>query len=193
MPPGIHLLVLGGIPGTGVKSVGLKLRGALETHEIAVEAIDDDTFHVLGPTCEICNQVTDIVGHRASACLDNPTDLAVEALYPCIVRSANTLINSDVYKRNGGVGIIVIQGRHVMSDALLRETAGDLTFWLGQENDVCQVRNLRSRGLWKFNDDVSALTTDNRLAGFVTSNRDFTQNSDTTNTLPPSKRPTQST
>ena len=116
IPTGIHLLVIGGIPGTRVKSVGLKLRGALETHEIAVETIDDDAFHVFGPACEICTQVADIVGHRASACWDNPTALAVEALYPSIVRSANTILNGDVFKRNGGVGIIVIQGRHVMSE-----------------------------------------------------------------------------
>ena len=69
---GIHLLLLGGIPGTGVKSVGTMLRGCFEMQNVAVDQIDDDSFHVFGPTCEVCSQVEDTVGRSATHCWDNP-------------------------------------------------------------------------------------------------------------------------
>ena len=70
-----------------------------------------------------------------------------------------------------GFGIIIVQGRHVMSDAVLRAAAGDMTFWLHQDDlDQCMMRYLKARSLWKFPEDSPA-TIRSHLADFCATNR----------------------
>ena len=100
-----------------------------------------------------------------------PSALEVEALYPNIVRVAERITSSKDVADNKGVGIIIVQGRHVMSDAVLRAAAGDMTFWLHQDDlDQCMMRYLKARHLWKFPED-SPVTIRSHLVDLCATNR----------------------
>ena len=80
-------------------------------------------------------------------CWDNPSALEVEALYPAIVRLADCIVASELFLKNGNLGLIIVQGKHVLTDTLLYEAAGELTFWLNQDDlDLCKLRHLKARG-----------------------------------------------
>jgi hypothetical protein len=52
------------------------------------------------------------------------------------------------YDENDGSGVIIVQGRHVLHDAILCNTA-DCSIWLNQEDpDECLLQYLRQRGRW---------------------------------------------
>ncbi len=56
LPRGVHITVLGGSPGSGVKTAGRHLYAALEAFGATVTTIDDYNFHVASPACEVCTQ-----------------------------------------------------------------------------------------------------------------------------------------
>ena len=55
-PKGVHIIVLGGSQGSGVKTAGMHLNAALSDFGATVTTIDDDNFHVASPACEVCTQ-----------------------------------------------------------------------------------------------------------------------------------------
>ncbi len=53
-PKGVHIIVLGGSPGSGVKTAGRHLYAALEDFGATVTTIDDHNFHVASHPCVAC-------------------------------------------------------------------------------------------------------------------------------------------
>ncbi len=52
MPRGVHLLLLGGMPGAGVKSIGALLRTCFESQNVAIDVIQDESLHTTPPPCQ---------------------------------------------------------------------------------------------------------------------------------------------
>ena len=114
-PEGISLILLRGRPGSGVRTVGRKLRERMEARGIAVEHVDDRTFHRLVPACGICEanglrQLAD-----ATYCVDCADSLDVWSLYPAIHDAVRNLTNSKLYTDSGSTGLIIVQWRHVLT------------------------------------------------------------------------------
>ncbi len=53
-PKVMHVILLGGIPGAGVKTASTLLRAALESYGATVTVIDDEAYHVRAPPCPLC-------------------------------------------------------------------------------------------------------------------------------------------
>ena len=125
------------------------MRERTEDRGIAVEQVDDRTFHRHVPACGICEanglrQLAD-----APYCVDCAESLDVYALYPAIHDAVRNLTNSKLYTDNGFNGLIIAQGRRMLTDAILLESA-QYTIWLDQfDIDICKIRYLDNKKKWE--------------------------------------------
>ena len=120
----------------------------------AVEQVDDRTFHRHVPACGICeaNGLVQLVD--APHCVDCAESLDAWALYPAIHDAVRNITNSKLYTDNGPNGLIIAQGRHVLTDAILLEDA-QYSIWLDHDVDICKIRYLNNRKKWDLPPDAN--------------------------------------
>ncbi len=144
LPDGVRLVLLGGKPGTGVRTVGRILRDLVENKGVAFEQNDDRTFHKFVPACEICYDNMRLQNDEPTTCAGCPSSLDVWSLYPAIYDAIANIVASQMYAENGNNGLIIVQGRRVISDTLLVRDA-NFWIWLDQDDlDICKIRYLSS-------------------------------------------------
>ena len=87
-----------------------------------------------------------------------------QVLFATIRAAADRIAQSRLFHDNGGVGLIVVQGRHALTDVVLAETAL-AKFVLCQHVSLCMERTLISRRDWKPTDDQADDWVGFRVAG----------------------------
>ncbi len=140
-------MLLGGIPGSGTRSIANNIRVRLENSPVAVVQIEDRAFHRYVLPCDVCiacdlNRIGD-----ARSCINCPEALNSRALYDDILAAVDSILKSSQYAQSGGNGLIIVQDRHVLHDAILCNIA-DCSIWLSQENyDICLIQHLKHLSL----------------------------------------------
>ncbi len=148
LPKGVHLILLGGIPGAGVKTASALLRAALESYGATVGVVDDEHFHALAPPCVVCEANMKKVNTKPSYCFTCPASLESEALFPAIAAEVRIISSSDAFEKHP-LGFVIVQGRSVCGSAPSVELSDGLVFYLVQENRTFLiVRHLTSLGRW---------------------------------------------
>ncbi len=83
-----------------------------------------------------------------TVCIDCPKAFDVRALYKAIEAIVDNIACSTLYQASGNNGLIIVQGRHVMTDPTLIEEA-NYSIWLDQDNmDPCAIRYLTAKRQW---------------------------------------------
>ena len=110
------MIILGGKLGSGVRTVAFKLREQLEDRDIAVEQIDDCTFHKYCPVCRCCVLTARYQVYEPTRCKRCPDSLDAWALSSAIRSAVKNVTESSLIAKNGGNGLVIAQGRHVCSN-----------------------------------------------------------------------------
>ncbi len=150
LPKGIHVILLGGSPGSGVKTSGKFLFAALETYGATVTVIDDADYHVRSPPCPLClaEHVKARLRTAPSRCFACQSSLETEALFPTIVHEAQLIVGSTAYSKRP-LGFVIVHGRRVVGCAPLVRLADGLVFYLAQQLPALgHMRHLKSLGQW---------------------------------------------
>jgi hypothetical protein len=134
LPKGVHIIVLGGFPGSGVKTAGKYLYAALEAFGATVRTIDDYDFHVASRPCPICmsDHVLAKLRTTPSRCFACQDCLETEALFPAIVREAQLIAESEPFSLRA-LGFVIVQGRSVAGCAPLCALADGMIFYFGSD------------------------------------------------------------
>ena len=100
------------------------------------------------PPCDVCIACDlNRIGETRS-CINCPEALNSRALYDDILAAVDSILKSSQYAQSGGNGLIIVQDRHVLHDAILCNIA-DCSIWLSQENyDICLIQYFKRRGRW---------------------------------------------
>ncbi len=142
-------MVLGGKPGSGVRTIATKLREHMKDKGVAVEQIDDCAFHMYRKPCECCEATARYRVTEVTRCGRSPDPLDGWALFEEIRSATKNVTERSMFAKNGGRGLVIAQGRHVCSNKVLLE-ATKSEIWLELELFTRQVRYLNCRGRWGF-------------------------------------------
>ena len=81
-------------------------------------------------------------------CFDHPTGTRSDVLYPLISDCIAEIAESQQLAENGGHGLVIIKGRYVLRSDVLRQVAGNLTFWFEPPSlDIAMVRSFQRSSL----------------------------------------------
>jgi hypothetical protein len=124
-----------------VTAVGASLRQKLSAYGLAVEQIDDSSFHLLiAPVC-VCAEY----GGQED-CAHSPAALDLWALFNRIRNMVKAMEESAQFAK-AKQGLLIVQGKHAFYDAVMSKEAG-LSIWLNQHVERCRVRFLDSHHAW---------------------------------------------
>jgi hypothetical protein len=101
--------------------------------------------------CPLCNQVCERTGHGGEPCRDCPEALETSSFFRTVRIAADRLKASTLYWRcldtktcPDDRGIVVVQGRHMLSEPALVEVSPVIS-WLEEENAECLRQMLMAR------------------------------------------------
>ena len=94
-------------------SNGALLRTVFEEQNVAIEVIQDESYHAQASPCDCCCQCMSMVETPMDHCLRCPESLEAEALYLAIRQAAACIVGSELFASNSGMGTIIAQGNKV--------------------------------------------------------------------------------
>ena len=128
--------MVSGKPGSGFEHLAALLVDEFDALQIAVESVADESFHEYVTDCGLClrNKIT-------SPCRNCPHSLESRSLYQTCRVAAEGVAGSKCFRshnaqaRTKGVGVVIIQGRHIMHEEALCKAAS-VRIWLDAEGDA---------------------------------------------------------
>ncbi len=142
-PPsqGIHVILVGGKPGSGVRTCAVAIQERLALQRIVCERVVDCEYVALTGPCLFCRK-----NKWESGCIDAPQALQLDLLYKEVERAARRAAGSACYNANR-VGLALVEGPFVMSDPKLNHLS-TAAIWLEQGERKCIERLLRREQKW---------------------------------------------
>ena len=136
---GIHFLLIGGKPGSGLRAIGREIHERLADQGFAVAIVAGNDFHEPTRDCAVCAQRK--VEKPCSCC---PESTLLKSLINTIEKVSKALSESQTFIDKGS-GFIILQGHYVMCHKALVDQMWH-GVWIHEDDVQCLARVLKALG-----------------------------------------------